>query len=149
MPSPICTTTRGKNIDHLIKMRGSTDSMSDEEPIVSMKPKCKKITKTNTKLVKINNFPLNKAIAGTSTASMNNQSASKTSTTATAADTMPGDIANVNLPKKRKAKKPATKTALPTCCNPKCKNDLDEGTVDTNFPNPPEVEDLVPSHVCN
>ncbi len=53
----------------------------------------------------------------------------------------------MNLPKKRKTKKPAIKTALPTHCNPKCKNDLDEGTVDTNFPNPPEVEDLVPSHV--
>ncbi len=55
----------------------------------------------------------------------------------------------MNLPKKRKAKKPATKTALPTCCNPKRKNNLDEGTVDTNFPNPLEVEDLVPIHVCN
>ncbi len=41
------------------------------------------------------------------------------------------------------------KTALPTRCNPKRKNVLDEGTVDTNFPNPLEVEDLVPSHVCN
>jgi hypothetical protein len=29
------------------------------------------------------------------------------------------------------------------------KNDLDEGTVDINFPNPPEVENLVPRHVCN
>ncbi len=139
MPLPKCTTTRGKNIDCLIKMRGSTDSMSDEEPIASMKPKHKKKTKTNTKSVKINNLPTNKAIAGTSTALTNNQSASKTSTAATAADTIPGDIANVNLPKKRKAKKPATKTALPTCCNPKRKNDLDEGTVDTNIPNPPEV----------
>jgi hypothetical protein len=55
----------------------------------------------------------------------------------------------VNSPKKRKAKKPATKTALPTHCNPKRKNDLDEVIVDINFPNPPEVEDLVPSHVCN
>jgi hypothetical protein len=39
---PICTTTRGKNIDRLIKMRGSTDFTSDEEPIASMKPKRKK-----------------------------------------------------------------------------------------------------------
>jgi hypothetical protein len=93
-------------------MRGLTDSTLDEEPIVSMKPKCKRKTKMNTKSVKINNFPPNKAIAGTSTASTNYQSASKTSTAATAADTIPSDIANVNSPKKRKAKKPATKTAL-------------------------------------
>jgi hypothetical protein len=149
MPLPICTTTRGKNIDRLIKICGLTDSKSDEEPIASMKPKRKKKTKMNTKSVKINNLPPNKVIAGTSTASTNNQSASKTSTAATATDTVPGDIANVNSPKKWKAKKLATNTALPTCRNPKRKNDLDEGTVDTNFPNPPEVEDLVPSHVCN
>jgi hypothetical protein len=41
------------------------------------------------------------------------------------------------------------KTALPTCCNPKHKKDLDEGTVDRNLPNPPVVEDHVPTHVCN
>jgi hypothetical protein len=41
------------------------------------------------------------------------------------------------------------KTALPTRRNPKCKKDLDEDTLDTNFPNPPIVEDHVPSHVCN
>jgi hypothetical protein len=149
MPSPIRTTTRGKNIDHFIKMRGSTDSTSDEEPIASMKPKHKKKTKTNTKSVKINNFPPNEAIAGMSTALTNNQSASKTSTAATANATIPGDSANVNSQKKRKRKKPATKSALPTHCNPKGKKDLDEGTVDTNFPNPPEVKDHVPSHVCN
>ncbi len=55
----------------------------------------------------------------------------------------------MNPPKKRKAKKNATKTALPTRCNPKHKKDLDEGTVDRNFPTPPVVEDHVPTHVCN
>jgi hypothetical protein len=55
----------------------------------------------------------------------------------------------VKSPKKRKAKKKSTKTALPTHRNPKCKKDLDEGTLDTNFPNPPVVEDHVPSHVWN
>jgi hypothetical protein len=84
-----------------------------------------------------------------STALTNNQSASKTSTTATINATIPGDVANVNLPKKRKAKKKTTKSALPTRCNQKRKKDLDEGTVDTNFPNPPLVDDHVPSHVCN
>ncbi len=93
MPSPIRTITRGKNIDHVIKMRGSTDSTSDEEPIASMKPKCKKNTKTKIKSVTINNLPPNKAIAGMSTASTNNQSASKTSTAATADATVPGDVA--------------------------------------------------------
>jgi hypothetical protein len=149
MPLPIRTTTRGKNIDRLIKMHGSTDLTSDEEPIAPMKPKQKKKTKKKTKSVTINNLPPNEAIAGTSTASTNNKSASKTSTAATAGTTLPDDVANVNPPKKRKAKKNATKTALPTCCNPKRKKDLDEGTVDRNFPNPPVVEDHVPTHVCN
>ncbi len=83
-------------------MRGLTDSTSDEEPIASMKPKRKKKTKMNLKSVKINNLPSNKAIAGTSTASTKIQSASKTFTAATAADTVPGDIANVNSPKRGK-----------------------------------------------
>jgi hypothetical protein len=149
MPLPICTTTCGKNLDCLIKMCGSTDSTTDEEPIASIKPKRKKKPNTKTKSVMINNLPPNKAIAGMSTASTNNQSASKTSTAATANTTIPGDVATENLQKKRKAKKQATKTASPTCCNPKHKKDLDEGTVDTNFPNSPEEEDHVPSHVCN
>jgi hypothetical protein len=76
--------------------------MSDEEPIASTKPKRKTKTKMNTKSVKINNLPPNKAIAGTSIALRNNQSASKTSTAATAAATVPGDIANVNSPKRGK-----------------------------------------------
>jgi hypothetical protein len=41
------------------------------------------------------------------------------------------------------------RSTFPTCCNPKCKKDLDEGTDDNNFPDPPEVEDHVPTHVCN
>jgi hypothetical protein len=150
MPSPIRTITCGKNIDRLIKMCGSTDSTSDEEPIASMKPKRKKKTKTKTKSVTINNLPPNKAIVGTSTgASTNNKSASKTSTTAAADATVPNEVANVNPPKKRKAKKNAKRTPLPTRCNPKRKKDLDEGTVDRNFPNLPVVEDHVPTHVCN
>jgi hypothetical protein len=149
MPSPICTTTWGKNIDRLIKMHGSTDFTSDEEPMASMKPKCKKKTKVKTKSATINNLPPNKSIVDTSTASTNNQSASKTSTVATANVTVPGDVANVNLPKKWKAKKNAMKTTLPTCCNPKQKKDLDEGTDDKNFPDPLAVEDHVLTHVCN
>jgi hypothetical protein len=130
-------------------MHGSTDSTSDEEPIVSIKPKRKKKTKTKTKFVTINNHPPNEAIAGTSTALTNNQSALKISIAVTASATVPGDVAIVYFQKNRKAKKKATKTALPTCHNPKGKKDLDEGIVDTNIPNPPEVEDHVPSHVCN
>jgi hypothetical protein len=130
-------------------MHGSTNSTTDEEPIVSMKPKCKKKNKTKAKSVTINNLPPNKAITSTSTASTNNQSACKKSTAATANATAPSEVANVKLPKKRKAKKQAMKTASTTHCNPKRKKDLDEGTVDTNFPNPPEGEDHVSSHVCN
>jgi hypothetical protein len=57
MPLPIRTTTRCKNIDQLIKMRGSTDFTSDEEPMASMKPKRKKKTKAKTKSAMINNLP--------------------------------------------------------------------------------------------
>jgi hypothetical protein len=147
MPLPIRTSTRSKNIDCLIKMRGSTDFTSNEEPIVSMKPKRKKKTKGKTKSATINNLPPNKSIVDTSTASTNNQIASKTSTTATANVTVPGEAANVNLPKKRKAKKNATKITSPTHRNPKRKKDLDEGTDDKNFSDPPAVEDHVPTHV--
>jgi hypothetical protein len=42
-------------------MRGSTDFASDEEPITSMKPKCKKETKAKTKSAKINNLPPKKS----------------------------------------------------------------------------------------
>jgi hypothetical protein len=83
-------------------MCGSTDSTTDEEPIASMKPKSKKKMKTNTKSVTVNNLPPNEAIADTSIALMNNQSASKTSTAAIVDATVPGDIANVNFPKKGK-----------------------------------------------
>jgi hypothetical protein len=96
----------------------------------------------------INNLPLNEAIAGMSTASTNNKSASKTSTTATNT-TVPNDVVNVNPPKTRKAKKNASKAALPTHCNPTRKKDLDEGTVHRNFPSHPVVEDHVPTHVCH
>ncbi len=149
MPLPIRTTTCGKNIDCLIKMRLSTDFTSGEEPMASMKPKRKKKTKVKTKSVTIDNLPPNKSIVDMSTASTNNQSASKTSAAATANVTVPGNVANVNLLKKRKAKKNAIKTTLPTHCNPKRKKDLDKGTNDKNFPDPPAVEDHVPTHVCN
>ncbi len=97
----------------------------------------------------MNYLPSNKSIIDTPTASMNNQSASKTSTSATANVTIPSVVANVNLPKKRKVKKTATKTTLPTCCNPKRKKDLDEGADDNIVLDPPAVEDHVPTYVCN
>ncbi len=43
----------------------------------------------------------------------------------------------------------ATKTTLPTHCNPKHKKDLDEGTDDNIVLDPPAVEDHVPTYVCN
>jgi hypothetical protein len=179
MPSPIPTTTRGKNLDRLIKMHGLANSTTDEEPIASMKANRKKKIKMKTKSVRINNLPPNKDITGTSTASTNNQSVSKntsvdnvggiahvsatthgtnlnnngianalsitvastsnslgvsaTVTAATANATIPGDAANVKLPKKGRRKK-ATMTASPTCRNPKHKKYLDDATIDTNFP---------------
>jgi hypothetical protein len=77
MPLPIPTTTHSKNHDHFIKMVGLADSATDEEPIASMKAKRKKKIKKKTKSVAINNLPLKEAIAGTSTASTNNQGVSK------------------------------------------------------------------------
>ena len=74
---------------------------------------------------------------------------SATITAAIADDTAPGDAANVKLPKKRNTKKEATMTASPTCCNPKHKNYFDDAIIDTISANPPEVEDHVPSYVCN
>ncbi len=41
------------------------------------------------------------------------------------------------------------KTKFPTRRNPKRKKDLDEGTDDKNVPDPPAVEDHVPTHVSN
>ncbi len=73
-------------------MHGSTDSTSDENPIASIKTQRKKKSKTKTKAETINNLPSNEAIAGTSTALTNNQSASKTSTAATAEATVPGAV---------------------------------------------------------
>jgi hypothetical protein len=61
--------------------------------------------KMKTKSVTINNLPPNEAITCTSTALTNNQSASKTSTAATANATIPSDVANVNPPKKGKQRK--------------------------------------------
>jgi hypothetical protein len=86
-------------------MRGSSDVMSYEVPMASMKTKQKKKTKAKTKSATTNYLPSNKSIVDTPTASTSSQSASKTSTAATANVTIPGVVANVNLPKKRKAKK--------------------------------------------
>jgi hypothetical protein len=106
MPPPsIRTTTCIKNIDRLIKMCGSTYFTSDEEPMASMKPKRKKKTKAKTKSATINNLPPKKSIVDMATASTNNQSASMTSTAATANVTIPGDVANVHLSKKGKQRK--------------------------------------------
>jgi hypothetical protein len=104
--------------------------------------------KAKTKSATINNLLPNKSNIDMSTASTNNQSASKTSTAATANVTIPGGVANVNLQKK-KPKKNTTKTTLPTCRNLKHRKDLDEGIDDKNFLDPPAVEDHVPTHVCN
>jgi hypothetical protein len=58
-------------------MRGLADSTSDKEPVALRKSKHKKINKTKTKSVTINDLPPNKDIAGTPNASTNNQSVSK------------------------------------------------------------------------
>ncbi len=78
MPSPIRTTTRRKNIDCMIKMRGSrTNSMSDEEPMASKKPNCKKNTTSKTKPSTINMPSPKKTAVNSLTEITINQSASK------------------------------------------------------------------------
>jgi hypothetical protein len=130
-------------------MRGSSDVMSDEKPMASMKTKTQKKTNAKTKSATTKYLPSNKSIVDTPNASMNNLSVSNTSTAATANVTVPGVVANVNPPNNRKPKKIATKTTLPTHCNPKHKKDIDEGTDDNLFLDPPAVADHVPTYVCN
>ncbi len=130
-------------------MHGSSDVISDEKPMVSIKTNKKKKTNAKTKSATMKYLPSNKSIIDTPTASMNNLSVSNTSTTATANVTVPSVVANVNPPDNRKPKKIATKTTVPTRCNPKRKIDIDEGTDDNLFLDPPAVADHVPTYVCN
>jgi hypothetical protein len=140
MLSPIRTTTRGKNIDHMIKMHGSrTNSMSDEEPMVSKKHNCKKKTTSKTKPSTINMPSPKKTTVDSLTERTINQSASKKSTASTLDPTKPNDVSNVNVPQKKKQKKNAVISMLGTCCNPKRKKDLDEDPDDRNVPHPPAV----------
>jgi hypothetical protein len=97
----------------------------------------------------LNNNGIATTLSTTVASTANSLGVSATVTAATANASIPGDAANVKLPKKRKAKKQAMATASPTCHNPKRKKYLDDATIDTNFPNPPEVEDHVQSHFCN
>jgi hypothetical protein len=59
MPLPIYTTTCGKNIDRLIKMHGSSDVMSYEEPMASMKTKTRKNKKKQNLQQRITFHPTN------------------------------------------------------------------------------------------
>ncbi len=78
MPSPIHTTTHGKNIDRMIKMRGSrTNSMSDLEPMASKKPNRKKKTTSKTKPSMINMPSPKKTAVDSLTERTINQSTSK------------------------------------------------------------------------
>ena len=122
MPSPIHTTTRGKNIDHMIKMRGSrTNSMSDEEPMASKKPNRKKKTASKTKRSTINMPSPKKTAVDSLTEKTFNQSASKKDTASTLDPTKPTDVSNVNVPQKKKQKKNAITSTLGPRRNPKCR----------------------------
>ncbi len=130
-------------------MRGSSDVVFDEKPMALVKTKKKKKTNAKTKSAMTKYLPSNKSIVDTPTASMNNLSVSNTSTAATANVTVPSVVANVNPPNNMKPNKIATKITLPTCCNPKYKKDIDEGTDDDLFLDPLAVADYVPTYVCN
>jgi hypothetical protein len=150
MPSPIRTTTHAKNIDRMIKMRGSrTNFMSDEEPIASKKPNCKKKTTSKTKPSMINMPSLKKTTVNSLTKIPVNQSASKKDTASTLNPTKPIDVSDMNVPQKKKQKKNTITSTLGPCCNPKRKNDLDEDPDDCNVPHPPAAETNVPTYVCN
>ncbi len=106
MPSPIHTTTRRKNIDRMIKMRGSrTNSMSDEEPMASKKPNHKKKTTSKTKPSTINMPSPKKPAINSLTEITVNQSASKADTASTLDPTKPTEVSNVNVPQRKKQKK--------------------------------------------
>ncbi len=99
-------------------MRDASDVMSDEEPMASTKTNKRK-TNVKTKSSMTKYHPSNKSIVHPPTASMNNLSVSNTSTAATANVTVPGVVANGNPLYNWEPKKIATKTTLPTRCNPK------------------------------
>ncbi len=150
MPSPICTTTRGKNIDCMIKMCGSrTNSMSDEEPMASKKSNPKKKLHLKQNLQWSICLHQKKPAVDSLTEKTINQSASKKATASTLDPTKPTEVSNVNVPQKKKQKKNAIIPMLGTCCNPKCKKDLDEDPDDPKVPHPPAVETNVPTYVCN
>ncbi len=150
MPSPIRTTTRGKNIDCMIKMCGSrTNSMSGEEPMPSKKPNRKKKTTSKTKPSTINMPSPKKSAVDSLTEITINQSASIKDTASTLNPTKPTDVSNMNVPQKKKQKKNAIISMLGLCCNPKRKKDLDEDPDDHNVPHRPAVETNVPTCVCN
>jgi hypothetical protein len=150
MPSPIRTTTRRKNIDCMIKMRGSrTNSMSDEEPMASKKPNRKKKTTSKTKPSTINKPSPKKNAVDSLTEITINQSASEKVTASTLDPTRPTDVSNVNVPQKKKQKKNAIIAILDTRPNPKRRKNLDEDPDDLNVPHPPAVETYVPTYVCN
>jgi hypothetical protein len=90
----------------MIKMRGSrTNSMSDEEPMVSKKPNRKKKTTSKTKPSTINMPSQKKTTVDSLTEITVNQCASKKATASTLDCTEPTDVSNVNVPQKKKQKK--------------------------------------------
>jgi hypothetical protein len=122
MPSPIGTTTRGKNIDRMIKMHGSrTNFMSDEEPMASKKPNRKKKTTSKAKPSTINMPSPKKTAVDSLTEITINQSASKKDTASTLDPTKPTDLSNVNVSQKKEQKKNAIISTLGPRRNPKRK----------------------------
>ncbi len=88
-----------KNIDRMIKMRGSrTNFMSDEEPMASKKPNCKKKTTSKTKPSTINTPSPKKTTVDSLTEITINQNASKKDTASALDPTKPTDISNMNVP---------------------------------------------------
>ncbi len=150
MPSPIRTTTHGKNIDCMIKMRGSrTNFMSDEEPMASKKPNRKKKLHLKQNLQQSICLHQKKTAVHSLTEITVNQSASKKDTASTLDPTEPTDESNVNVPQKKKQKKNAIISMLGPRCNPKRKNDLDKHPDDCNVPHPLAAETNVTTYACN
>ncbi len=86
----------------MIKMHGSrTNFISDEEPMASKKPNCKKKTTSKTKPSTINMPSPQKNAIDSFTEITINQSASKKDTASTLDPTEPTYVSNVNVPQKK------------------------------------------------
>ncbi len=138
MPSPIPTTTTslGKNIDCMIKMRVSS-TMASKKP----SPKKKTTSKTKPSTIAMPS-PKKTAVDSLTEITINRSESNKDTASLTLDPTKPTDVSNVNVPQKKKQKKNDITSTLGTRRNTKHKLFLDENSDDHNVPNPTKPTDV-------